>query len=66
MGLGRDVGGRWAASICPYRSWGDPMGFGVSPITLMSIPMGSWCFSEGSYGVGTGDGWVLGCQHLSL
>ena len=34
MGLGRDMGGRWAASICPYRYWGDPMGLGVFPIGL--------------------------------
>ena len=108
MGLGRDMGGRWAASICPYRSWGDPMGprcssecpYGVGvlmgvmvvtpgsngcsyrswgvpmglgvllfcglPYNSLSIPMGLWSFSEGSYGVGTRYGWALGCQHLSL
>ena len=38
MGLGRDLGGRWAASICPYRPWGDPMG--------------PRCSSECPYGVG--------------
>ena len=52
MGSGCDVGGCWADSSCSYTSWGDPMRFGVSPITLMSIPMGSHCFSEGFYGVG--------------
>ena len=56
---------------CSYRSWGVPMGLGVLlfcglPYNSLSIPMGLWSFSEGSYGVGTRYGWALGCQHLSL